>query len=557
MSRTVIAVAVITLLMLATIGCGDDAAESAEILPSPNTSASELPDSNPTRQPDTSTPAPPDKPVVNVQFVGAADLSDESKSSLADVIESIQASVVQIVEGESSGSGFIVSEDGLVVTNEHVVDNARTVRVWLTNGRSYEADVLERDSTSDLALVKIGGNQRFEAIPVGDLGRVRVGDEVLALGFPLVDRIGNNLTVTRGIVSSKRTEAGVDLLQTDAAINPGNSGGPLVNGSGEVIGVNTSRIEETSGGRPVANIGFAVSISEIERRLPTLAARGVVNRGTLTAIPTITPTSTMTPTPTITSMQGGEFASVSAGGFHTCGVKTDGSVQCWDYAEPGQSTPPGREFASVSAGYWHTCGVKTDGSIQCWGDDEYGQSTPPHREFASVSAGGGHTCGVKTDSSVQCWGWDDDGRSTPPGGKFTSVSAGLFHTCGVKTDGSVQCWGWDDDGRSTPPRGEFASVSAGFGHTCGVKTDGSVQCWGRDDYGQSTPPRGEFVSVSAGGGHTCGVKTDGSIQCWGDDGRSMPPGGGFASVSAGWFHTCGVQEDGIIVCGGILDWEGS
>ena len=97
---------------------------------------------------------PPDNPVVNVQFVGAADLSDESKSSLADVIESIQASVVQIVVGGGSGSGFIVSEDGLVVTNEHVVDNARSVRVWLTSGRSYEADVMERDTTSDLALVK-------------------------------------------------------------------------------------------------------------------------------------------------------------------------------------------------------------------------------------------------------------------------------------------------------------------------------------------------------------------------------------------------------------------
>ena len=75
-------------------------------------------------------------------------------------------------------------------------------------------------------------------------GHVRVGDEVLALGFPLADRIGNDLTVTRGIVSSKRSEGGVEQFQTDAAINPGNSGGPLVNSDGEVIGVNTSKIEE-------------------------------------------------------------------------------------------------------------------------------------------------------------------------------------------------------------------------------------------------------------------------------------------------------------------------
>ena len=293
-----------SLLVLVGTGCGDGAGGRAESLPSPDIgspapsatnplspvpSATKTPvptdtntpvptdtntpvptdtntpvptDTNTPTPTDTNTPTPPDQPVVNIQFVGAADLSDESKSSLADVIESIQASVVQIIAGGSSGSGFIVGTDGLVVTNEHVVDNARTVRIWLTNGRSYEGDVLERDTTSDLALVKIGGNQQFEAITVGDPNSVRVGDEVLALGFPLADRIGNDLTVTRGIVSSKRRENGVEQFQTDAAINPGNSGGPLVNSEGEVIGVNTSRIEETSSGRPVANIGFAVSVNE-------------------------------------------------------------------------------------------------------------------------------------------------------------------------------------------------------------------------------------------------------------------------------------------------------
>ena len=136
------------------------------------------------------------------------------------------------------------------MTNEHVVGGARCVSVWLTNGRRYDGDVLERDATADLALVQMDGNDRFHAIPVGDPAGARMGDEVLAFGFPLADRIGNSLTVARGIISSTRTVDGVELLQTDAAINPGNSGGPLVNRDGGVIGVNASRIEETDSGRP-------------------------------------------------------------------------------------------------------------------------------------------------------------------------------------------------------------------------------------------------------------------------------------------------------------------
>ena len=233
-------------------------------------------------------PTSPDKPEPNIHFIGAADLSDESKTSLAELIERIQAGVVQITVGTSSGSGFIIDADGLIITNDHVVGGERSVGVRLINGRFYEADVLERDATADLALVQIDSNDRFHAIAVGDPDGVRVGDEVLALGFPLADRIGNSLTVTRGIISSTRIVDGVDLLQTDAAINPGNSGGPLVDSEGEVIGVNTSRIEETDSGRPVNSIGFAVSVIELERRLPTLNARRVSNPVTTTPTPTST-----------------------------------------------------------------------------------------------------------------------------------------------------------------------------------------------------------------------------------------------------------------------------
>ncbi len=280
------------------------------------------------------------------------------------------------------------------------------------------------------------------------------------------------------------------------------------------------------------------------------------------------PASAAAPTPTPTSQDSrletsdrdgtsATFASVSAGDLHTCGVKPDGSVQCWGYDDFGEATPPAGEFASVSVGIGHTCGLKRNGTVQCWGADYSGESGPPSGEFTSVSAGYSHMCGVKTDSSVQCWrSGNFRGQATPPGGEFASVSAGGIHTCGVKTEGSVQCWGDDEAGQSTPPGGEFASVSAGHSHTCGVRTDGFVQCWGWDEYGQSTPPGGEFASVSAGSYHTCGVKTDGSVQCWGNDdaGQSTPPTGEFVSVSAGGGHTCGVKTDGSVQCWGDDEW---
>ena len=135
-------------------------------------------------------------------------------------------------------------------------------------------------------------------------------------------------------------------------------------------------------------------------------------------------------------------------------------------------------FASVSAGSWHNCGVKRDGTVACWGNNRDGRATPPSGEFASVSAGSNHTCGVKRDGSVACWGNDYYGQATPPSGEFASASAGSRHTCGVKRDGSVACWGDDEYGEATPPSGEFVSVSGGWSHNCGVKQDGSVACWG-------------------------------------------------------------------------------
>ena len=263
------------------------------------------------------------------------------------------------------------------------------------------------------------------------------------------------------------------------------------------------------------------------------------------------------------SPSAGEFVSVSAAARHTCGVRRDGSVQCWGSNEDpdgewlGQATPSAGKFDSVSAGFWHTCGVMRDGSVECWGWDSSGQATPPAGEFALVSAGSHHTCGLKRDGTVDCWGYDKEGQASPPDGEFISVSAGS-NTCGVRRDGSVECWGVTAygsgvrGGQFTLPILQLDSVNTGTYHTCGVSRNGSVECWGADESGQSTPPAGEFASVSAGGRHTCAVRSDGSVECWGWDlyGQATPPPEEFASVSAGFWHTCGVRRNGSVACWG-------
>jgi hypothetical protein len=217
-----------------------------------------------------------------------------------------------------------------------------------------------------------------------------------------------------------------------------------------------------------------------------------------------------------------DASQLAAGEYHTCALKTDGSLACWGRDNYGQSTPPaGTDYAQVAAGLYHTCAVKTDGSLACWGYNNYGQSTPPAgTDYAQLAAGRYHNCALKTDGSLACWGLDNYGQSTPPAGTdYAQLAAGYHHTCAVKTDGSLACWGRDSYGQSTPPAGtDYAQVAAGLYHTCAVKTDGSLACWGYNNYGQSTPPAGtDYAQVAAGFYHTCAVKTDGSLACWGYD----------------------------------------
>ena len=171
------------------------------------------------------------------------------------------------------GSGFILSADGLIMTNAHVVDGADEVIVTLPDKREFKAKIIGADKRSDIALVKIEATG-LPAVKIGDVSRLKVGEWVMAIGSPF----GLDNTVTAGIVSAKQRDTGdyLPFIQTDVAINPGNSGGPLINMRGEVVGIN-SQIYSRSGGS--MGISFAIPMDEAFRVSEQLRASGRVTRG--------------------------------------------------------------------------------------------------------------------------------------------------------------------------------------------------------------------------------------------------------------------------------------
>ena len=192
---------------------------------------------------------------------------------------------------ESSGSGFLVSKDGYILTNNHVVEGADQVKVAMQDRRVFDAKIIGRDPTTDVAVLKIEGKD-LTAVTFGDDAGLRVGEWVLAIGNPL----GLDFTVTAGIVSAKgrglnglqRTQYDIsDMIQTDAAINPGNSGGPLVNARGEVVGINSAIASQTGF---YSGYGFAIPITLAKQVMDDLIQHGEVRRAVIgVAINEVTP----------------------------------------------------------------------------------------------------------------------------------------------------------------------------------------------------------------------------------------------------------------------------
>lgn len=177
----------------------------------------------------------------------------------------------------SLGTGFIIDKQGFILTNNHVVEQTDEIKVTLNDKREFDAKIIGRDPKTDLALIRIESDHPLTPLPLGDSDKLEVGDWVIAIGNPF----GLGHTVTAGIVSAKYRQIGAgaydNFIQTDASINPGNSGGPLLNTSGEVVGVNSAILSQSGGS---VGIGFAIPINMAKDLLPQLK-KGKVVRGWL------------------------------------------------------------------------------------------------------------------------------------------------------------------------------------------------------------------------------------------------------------------------------------
>ena len=199
----------------------------------------------------------------------------------------------EIYPMKSSGSGVVISPDGYVLTNTHVVENASRISVTLSGGDEYDAEVIGVDKTSDLALLLLNGNN-FPFAEMGDSDDLIIGEWVIALGNPFeLFSVSNQPTASVGIISANHMDFGMqkesgrvlqNMIQTDAAINPGNSGGPLVNSEGKVIGINTFIFTGSNYNRGSIGIGFAIPINTAKRIAKELKTSGSIDRSFTTGL---------------------------------------------------------------------------------------------------------------------------------------------------------------------------------------------------------------------------------------------------------------------------------
>ena len=264
--------------------------------PLPTPTATPVPTETPTPTPvptPTSVPTATPTPVPTATPTPTAIPFQSPAAALSEMVKRARPAVVRIESVFGSGSGAIFETEGrtaYIITNHHVVEGSAEVNVTVNDSATYRGTVLGTDAVRDLAVVRICCGS-FRSLAFGDASGLDPGDEVVAIGYAL--GLSGEATITRGIVSAMRYYSNYlsDVIQTDAAINPGNSGGPMLSLSGEIMGINTFRREETDSGRAVDGVGFAISGTTVRGRIPALKA------GSPSPMPTPTPTRRPRPTP--------------------------------------------------------------------------------------------------------------------------------------------------------------------------------------------------------------------------------------------------------------------
>ena len=262
---------ILALLVSTTVACGLPAAVLPSATPTPVPTA--VP--TPTAAPPQVTPVPTTEPANALEAQVEAVYERAAPAVVNITVRSIAYDFfMRPVPQEGTGSGFLYDDQGHIVTNYHVVENAEEVVVTLADGRTFPAEVIGTDPSTDLAVIRIDAEDLPDPIPLGDSDQLKVGQFVVAIGNPF----GQEGTLTVGVISALgRVIQSPDgrfigeAIQTDAAINPGNSGGPLLDLHGRVIGVNSQIISPS---RASAGIGFAVSSNTVRRVVPHLIAEG-------------------------------------------------------------------------------------------------------------------------------------------------------------------------------------------------------------------------------------------------------------------------------------------
>jgi alpha-tubulin suppressor-like RCC1 family protein len=490
------------------------------------------------------------------------------------------------------------SNRAYIATAGHVVQSCardgKAVLVTLAGAPAAAAAQVLRLTISplDLAVVSVPATTLAGAqaavLPssrLGDADALNRGDALFALGQSWFTNVTPERLARRD---------GATLQFESHSMRPGSSGGPLLNDRWQLVGlvhsIGDQKAEATSINAVLATIkawNFPMHI----RRLPPISAGDQVtcqltSRGEARCWDDELIGRASTRPADLVTVTGMRLQAISVGGDHACGLDVDGAAYCWGSNRLGQLGSGSKSernevavrvsgdlrFASISAGGWHSCALTADGQAYCWGAGNEGRL--------------GNDAGEDSPVPVLVAG----------GLRFNSISAGTWNSCGVATDGAGYCWGGllgtgISRSGSDPPnafvpervpgRFTYAAISAGGyqGETCGLTTGGAIFCWGSPGTDGSFSAKSLvqaqisgsliFKSVHHGlGQHACGTVLDGRAYCWGSNNRgqlgngsraasSMPvavSGGlAFASVVSGTFHSCGVTVEGAVYCWGALN----